>query len=98
KLERDLGSQLDPSRVAAVDLIPLAEQRITWRKVVGHVGTIHELHVINHSGRVLRMVEGVEEIGAELELGSLPNGETLRNRNVPIIDDGCCERVAASVG
>src|ERR1700691_6193096 len=44
------------------------------------------------------MIEGVKEVGAELELDPLPKGEILRRREVPIVDRLGGQRVASGIG
>src|SRR5690349_435786 len=70
-------AELNFARIAAEHLVPLAEDRVAGRQVVRRAGAALGVNVVDAAGRVLRMIEGIEEIRPETEFRPLLEHEVL---------------------
>src|SRR5579872_2621435 len=97
-LEGEVSEHLQDAGVAAVELIEASEQWIAGNQVVAGAGEPTRGDVVDEAAGVLRVVEDVISLGAEIDGKPLGEVETLLDRDVDVIDRVQREGVAAAVG
>src|SRR5581483_4057415 len=85
-LESQLRSELNHTRIAGKHLIPFSEQRIPRRQIVGLVGMAEAQHAVQAARRVLRMIQRIVEIGAQLEAITLAGRKLLHDVYIEAVD------------
>src|SRR5437763_5738435 len=88
QLEVEPERQLDDARVAAEDLVRVQEVRRNRGDRVEscHARGGNRVHRVHGTCDVLRVVEGVEEVGAELNPSGLAELDVLEERDVEVVD------------
>src|SRR5512132_4302103 len=85
-LERNLRPNLNVARIIAEHLVELVEECIARDQHAVDAGPADVHGAVEPSRRILRMVQGVEHIHADLELAPLANCEVLLDRDVEAVD------------
>src|SRR5919107_6337592 len=90
--EVETECHLDDARVAAEDALGAVEVGVAGEDRVDlpDADGVNRRHVVRGAGDVLRVVEGVEEVGAELYAPAALHAEVevLEDRDVEVVDAG----------
>src|SRR5690348_13619222 len=97
ELESELEPELDAAAVAREVLAPLGEPVVAREQEAAIRGLAGQADRVHEPGGVLRVVEGVREIGAEFDRLALAHGELLAEREVEVVDARHLEGVAPGV-
>src|SRR6185295_7884015 len=88
QLEVKSQRYLNDTRVAAQDLVRMQEVGRQWRDLIQRrqARRVYRIDRVYRSRNVLRVIESIEEISAELDLLRFAEPEVLDQRNVEVVN------------